>query len=66
LISISSTITIYRPAGTVFEFISSAANDFEWQYGTLASGPMSAALPGQGTTFQTIGHLMGRRVSGTG
>jgi uncharacterized membrane protein len=65
VISISSTITIYRPAGTVFEFISSAANDFEWQYGTLASGPMSAALPGQGTTFQTIGHLMGRRVSGT-
>ena len=65
VISISSTIVIYRPAGVVFDFISSAANDFEWQYGTLASGPLSAAALGPGATFQTIGHLMGRRVSGT-
>ncbi len=65
MISISSTIMIYRPAGVVFDFISSAANDFEWQYGTLASGPLSAAAMGPGATFQTIGHLMGRRVSGT-
>ena len=65
MISISSTIMIYRPAGVVFDFISSAANDFEWQYGTLASGPTTATAPGAGTTFQTIGHLMGRRVHGT-
>jgi hypothetical protein len=65
MINISSTITIYRPAGAVFDFISSAANDFEWQYGTLASSPMTATEPGKGMTFQTVGHLMGRRVSGT-
>jgi hypothetical protein len=65
VISISSTIMIYRPAGVVFDFISSAANDFEWQYGTLASGPTSSATPGEGATFQTVGHLMGRRVHGT-
>ena len=65
MISISSTIMIYRPAGVVFDFISSAANDFEWQYGTLASGPTSSAAPGEGATFHTIGHLMGRRVHGT-
>ena len=65
VISISSTIVIYRPAGVVFDFISSAANDFEWQYGTLASAPLSDAALGPGATFQTIGHLMGRRVSGT-
>lgn len=65
MISISSTIMIYRPAVVVFDFISSAANDFEWQYGTLASGPTAAMAAGPGTTFQTIGHLMGRRVHGT-
>lgn len=65
MINISSTIMIYRPAAAVFDFISSAANDFEWQYGTLASTSTSTAAPGQGTTFQTVGHLMGRRVTGT-
>jgi len=65
LINISSTIMIYRPAGAIFDFISSAANDFEWQYGTLASASTSTMAPGPGTTFQTVGHLMGRRVQGT-
>ena len=65
MISISSTIVIYRPAGVVFDFISSASNDFEWQYGTLASGPLASTALGPGATFQTVGHLMGRRVNGT-
>lgn len=65
MISISSNIMIYRPAGVVFDFISSSANNFEWQYGTLASGSMTSSKPGQGATFQSIGHLMGRRVQGT-
>lgn len=65
MISISSNIMIYRPVGVVFDFISAAANNFEWQYGTLASASTTSAKPGLGATFQSIGHLMGRRVQGT-
>ena len=38
MIRITSSIDIYRPVTTVFDFVSTAGNDFEWQYGTLASG----------------------------
>ena len=65
MIKIASSIDIYRPARMVFDFISSASNDFEWQYGTLASGPTSTEARRAGGTFQTIGHLMGRRMQGT-
>jgi hypothetical protein len=49
----------------VFDFISSAANDFEWQYGTLASGPTKPESTRTGGSFRTIGHLMGRRMQST-
>jgi hypothetical protein len=49
----------------VFDFISSAANDFEWQYGTLASGPMNPESTRTGGSFRTIGHLMGHRMQST-
>ena len=65
MISIDSSVVIYRPAGMVFDFISSASNDFEWQYGTLASGPTSAERRLPGDTFQTVGHLMGHRMQST-
>ena len=65
MIQITSSISIYRPATMVFDFISSAANDFEWQYGTLASGPVSSEPRRVGATFRTIGHLMGNRMQGT-
>jgi hypothetical protein len=65
LINISSSILIYRPLNRVFDFISSAANDFEWQYGTLASGQLSEGARRVGASFRSIGHLMGRRVQGT-
>jgi len=65
MINIASSIVIYRPLRMVFDFISSAANDFEWQYGTLASGPTSLQAHAPGATFQTVGHLMGQRMQGT-
>lgn len=65
MIDIASSILIYRPLTQVFDFISSSANDFEWQYGTLASGQVSAGANRVGASFRTIGHLMGRRVVGT-
>jgi Polyketide cyclase / dehydrase and lipid transport len=65
MINVTSTIDVYRPAGMVFDFISTPANDFEWQYGTLAAGSTSPGANGAGATFQSIGHLMGRRVLST-
>jgi hypothetical protein len=65
MININSTVVIYRPVGMVFDFISSAANDFEWQYGTLASGPTTPEATRTGGSFRTIGHLMGHRMQST-
>ena len=65
MINISSSVVIYRPVGMVFDFISSAANDFEWQYGTLASGPTKPETIRTGGSFRTIGHLMGHRMQST-
>ncbi len=65
MINIASTIDIYRPVAQVFDFITASANDFEWQYGTLASGQVSAGATRVGSSFRTIGHLMGRRTLST-
>lgn len=65
MITTTSSIVICRPVTQVFDFISSSANDFEWQYGTLASGQVSDGASRVGASFRTIGHLMGRRVQGT-
>lgn len=65
MMQVTSSIDIYRSAQLIFEFISSPANNFEWQYGTLASGTTSPAGNGVGTVFESIGHLMGRRINST-
>lgn len=62
MIQLDSSIDIYRPLATVFNFITSSANDFEWQYGTLASDQVSAGNTGVGSSFRSVGHLMGRRM----
>jgi hypothetical protein len=56
---------IYRPVKQVFEFMSQPENDFQWQYGTLASVRTSEGANASGTSFRSIGHLMGRRVQST-
>jgi hypothetical protein len=56
---------VYRPIWQVFDFISSPENDFQWQYGTLASARISEGVGTIGTLFRSIGHLMGRRVEST-
>src|SRR5512133_2810038 len=56
---------IYRPLTQVFSFVSSPENDFQWQYGTLASAQISKGEIGVGTVFHTIGHFMGRRIEST-
>lgn len=53
---------IYRPLNQVFAFVVIPENDFQWQYGTLASSKLSHGEVGTGTRFRAVGHLMGRRV----
>ncbi|MCL4270321.1 MAG: hypothetical protein KJZ72_12290 [Anaerolineales bacterium] len=62
MIQIETNTKIYRPIKQVFDFVSTPENDFQWQYGTLAS----SRIPGDasfiiGSFFRSIGHLMGRR-----
>ena len=65
MINLDISTMIYRPIGQVFDFMSSPENDFQWQYGTLASARISEGVSNIGTLFRSIGHLMGRRVEST-
>jgi len=56
---------IYRPIRQVFDFMSAPENDFQWQYGTLASARLSEGTSSIGTLFRSIGHLVGRRIEST-
>ena len=53
---------IYRPLPQVFTFVATPENDFQWQYGTLASAQISSGEIGTGTLFRVVGHFMGRRI----
>jgi hypothetical protein len=65
LISLVSSTLIERPVQQVFDFISTPENDFQWQYGTLATARLSKGSGVMRTFFRRIGHLMGRRNLGT-
>lgn len=60
--SLNLHILIYRPLQQVFTFITTPENDFQWQYGTLASEQISKGEIGVGTLFRTVAHFMGRRI----
>ena len=65
MINFSLNARIYRSLKQVFSFVTTPENDFQWQYGTLASTQLSKGEVGIGTLFRTIGHFMGRRVEST-
>lgn len=65
MINLNISTTINRPVRQVFDFMSTPENDFQWQYGTLASARISEGVTDIGTAFRSIGHLMGRRVEST-
>ena len=65
MINLISSTLIERPVKQVFDFMSTPENDFQWQYGTLASARISEDANKRGTSFRSIGHLMGRRVQST-
>ncbi|HLF72761.1 MAG TPA: SRPBCC family protein [Anaerolineales bacterium] len=62
MISFSLYTHIYRPLKQVFSFVATPENDFQWQYGTLASAQISRGEMAIGTLFRTVGHFMGRRI----
>jgi hypothetical protein len=65
LIQIISNAQIYQPIKRVFDYISTPENDFQWQYGTLASAHIEGSSAGMGACFQSTGHLMGHRIQST-
>jgi uncharacterized membrane protein len=65
MININVSTMIYRPIRQVFDFVSAPENDFQWQYGTLASTRISEGISDIGIHFRSIGHLVGRRVEST-
>ena len=62
MISFDLNTNIYRPLKQVFRFIATPENDFQWQYGTLASAQISPGEMGMGTLFRVTGHFMGQRI----
>lgn len=65
MIYLETSAVIYKPIKQVFDFVSTPENDFQWQYGTLATVKLSEGIGNLGTLFRSIGHLMGHRVQGT-
>ena len=65
MINLDISTIIYRPVRQVFDFVSTPENDFQWQYGTLATASLPEGVSKIGTFFRSIGHLLGRRVQGT-
>jgi hypothetical protein len=65
MINLNISTLIYRPIHQVFDFVSKPENDFQWQYGTLASASLSDGINNIGTFFRSVGHLMGHRVLST-
>jgi len=65
MIDLNIGTMIYRPVKQVFDFVSTPENDFQWQYGTLATARLSEDDIEVGASFRSIGHLMGRRVQST-
>lgn len=65
MIHINDSTVIDKPVRQVFDFMSTPENDFQWQYGTLASSRLSEGISSSGTFFRSVGHVLGRRVQGT-
>ena len=56
-----SSVLIDRPIRQVFDYVCTPENDFEWQYGTLATASIPKKNGAMQSFFRSIGHLLGRR-----
>jgi uncharacterized protein YndB with AHSA1/START domain len=61
MISFDIQTQIYRPLKQVFNFVTTPENDFQWQYGTLASAQISDGEMGVGSLFRSVSHFVGHR-----
>ena len=57
---VEKQITINAPADRVFSYLADFPRHSEWAQHRLKLEPMSPGPVGQGTTFQSVGHQMGR------
>jgi uncharacterized membrane protein len=64
MINLNVSTMIYRPIKQVFDFVSTPENDFQWQYGTLATAKLPDGVSKIGSFFRSIGHLLGERAQG--
>jgi len=62
MISINLNTLILKPVWSVFEFITTPANNSKWQYGSLVSVQIFPGDMQVGTVFSSFGHFMGRRI----
>lgn len=65
MFNLMTSILIEAPIQRVFDYMSTPENDFEWQYGTLATAAITSRLNRMGVYFRSIGHFLGRRNLGT-
>ena len=61
MINLTASTLIERPVKQVFDFVSTPENDFQWQYGTLATARLPKSTGVMQNFFRSIGHFMGRR-----
>jgi uncharacterized protein YndB with AHSA1/START domain len=61
MINLEMSTMIELPVSDVFDFMSAPENNFQWQYGTLATAKISEGVSSTGTFFRSIGHSMGQR-----
>jgi len=62
---LTTSTMIEAPIKRVFDYMSTPENDFQWQYGTLATASITNPQNQMGVYFRSIGHLMGHRNLGT-
>ena len=62
MIHFDTGIQIVRPLMQVFQFVTTPENDFQWQYGTLASSRLSKGEIGLGSIFRVVDHFLGQRM----
>jgi len=62
-LTISTMINV--PVKYVFEYMCTPENDFQWQYGILATATITNRLNKLGVYFRSIGHFLGHRNLGT-
>jgi uncharacterized protein YndB with AHSA1/START domain len=65
MINLEMSTTIDLPVREVFDFMSIPENNFQWQYGTLATARLSEGVSSLGTFFRSIGHAVGQRILST-